>query len=278
MEWYHEVLVHPGTVRMERTISPHFTWRNMWHNIEEYVATCNVCQKFKKHRLRYGELPPSEPETTPWNTVAVDLVGPYTVRVHDAGSKSDSPRKTQLLCLTMIGLATRWFEIARVHTKDAEEIALTFDRTWFSRYPRPTRCLHDNGRKFLGSEFQELLQSYGVKSVATSVKNPQTNAVLERTHQVMGNMLRTFELRRRTPDQLSDPYLMDGVLSNVAFAIRSTFHTSLNTTPASLVYGRDMLFPTSTWQIGRRYVCDARNKSTRLRIVRIRNESHTILR
>ena len=51
-------------------------------------------------------------------------------------------------------------------------------------------------------------------------------------------MLRTFELQRSTP------YLLDGVLSNVAFAIRSTFHTSLNTTPASLVYGRDMFFPT----------------------------------
>ncbi len=36
--------------------------------------------------------------------------------------------------------------------------------------------------------------TYGIKHKPTSVKNPQANAILERIHAVLGNMLRTSEL------------------------------------------------------------------------------------
>jgi hypothetical protein len=75
----------------------------------------------------------------------------------------------------------------------SEGTAKILDQTWFCRYPRPRRCISDNGNEFLGKEFQELLQSYGVKSVSTTVKNPQANLV-ERVHQTLGNMLRSYEL------------------------------------------------------------------------------------
>jgi hypothetical protein len=35
---------------------------------------------------------------------------------------------------------------------------------------------------------------YRIKRKLTSVKNPQANAILERIHAVLGNMLRTSEL------------------------------------------------------------------------------------
>ncbi len=43
--------------------------------------------------------------------------------------------------------------------------------------------------------FQSLCDTYGIKRTKpTSVKNPQANAILERIHAVLGNMLRTSEL------------------------------------------------------------------------------------
>ena len=56
--------------------------------------------------------------------------------------------------------------------KFRNEIATLVDIVWFARYPRPLYCIHDNGGKFIGSGFQELLNSYGVKSKPTTVKNP----------------------------------------------------------------------------------------------------------
>ncbi len=51
----------------------------------------------------------------------------------------------------------------------------------------------DNGSEFK-LHFERLCDSYGIKRKPTTVKNPQANAVLERVHQVLGQMLRTAEL------------------------------------------------------------------------------------
>ena len=44
-------------------------------------------------------------------------------------------------------LATRWIELVRIPSKDSHE--------WLSCYPRPTRCVHDQGSEFIGEEFQD---------------------------------------------------------------------------------------------------------------------------
>jgi hypothetical protein len=54
----------------------------------------------------------------------------------------------------------------------------------------------------------------------------------------MVNMLRDFELE----DREIDPYnAWNEFLQACAFAIRSTFHTTLQASPGQLVFGRDMI-------------------------------------
>jgi hypothetical protein len=62
---------------------------------------------------------------------------------------------------------------------------------------------------------------------------------VERVHQVIGNIIRTFELESNYLDE-EDPW--KGILSVTAFAVRSTFHTTLRNTPGQIVFGRDMIF------------------------------------
>jgi hypothetical protein len=59
-------------------------------------------------------------------------------------------------------------------------------------------------------------------------------------HQVLGNALRNFELEERELDK-TNPW--DEFLTAAAFAIRSTHHTTLQASPAQLVFGRDMFLP-----------------------------------
>jgi hypothetical protein len=61
------------------------------------------------------------------------------------------------------------------------------------RYPRPTQCIFDNGSEFLGAEFANTLDAYGIKHVPTTIKNPAANMV-ERIHQTLGNLRRVYEL------------------------------------------------------------------------------------
>ena len=58
-------------------------------------------------------------------------------------------------------------------------------------------------------------------------------------HQVLGNTIRTFDNEER-PINNQDPWT--GILCAVAFAVRSTYHTTLQATPGQLVYGRDLIF------------------------------------
>jgi hypothetical protein len=69
---------------------------------------------------------------------------------------------------------------------------------------------------------------YGIKGKPITVRNPQENAIIERVHQVIGNIIQTFELESNYLDE-DDPW--KGILSATAFAIRSTFHASLQSTP-----------------------------------------------
>jgi hypothetical protein len=67
----------------------------------------------------------------------------------------------------------------------------------------------------------------------TMVKNPQANGILERVHQVLGQMLRTAEL------DLADSVTPDDVnvfLDNTAWAILSTYHTVLKASPGAVIF------------------------------------------
>jgi hypothetical protein len=126
----------------------------------------------------------------------------------------------------MCDSATGWCEVAEIRNKTSEGTARILDQTWFCRYPRPKRCISVNGNEFLGKEFQELLQSYGVKSVAPTVKTRKL--ILLNVHQTLGNMLRSHELEDRNFDY-QDPWSQ--ILANCAWAIQSTLHNVLNATP-----------------------------------------------
>jgi hypothetical protein len=98
--------------------------------------------------------------------------------------------------------------------------------------------MYDNGSEFK-LYFEYLCKSYGIKLKPTMVKNPQTKFILECVHQLLGQMLRTAEIDMTdsvTPDDV------DVFLDNAAWAIHSTYHTVLNTSPGAAIFGRDMLF------------------------------------
>jgi hypothetical protein len=79
--WYHEVLSHVGTSRLEDSIKVHFYHPRLRERIAVIVGTCEACQKYKLPGRGVGELPPREAEVAPWNTVAVDLIGPWKIQI-----------------------------------------------------------------------------------------------------------------------------------------------------------------------------------------------------
>ena len=118
----------------------------------------------------------------PFNECAVDLIGPWVVQVNG--------KPYEFNALTAIDTVSNLVELVRIDNKTSEHIARLYAQLWLARYPWPERCVHDNGGEFVGPEFQTLMQRCNIKDVTTSAKNPQANAVCERMHQTVGNVLR----------------------------------------------------------------------------------------
>ena len=234
--WYHEYLAHPGQTRLEATIRQVYTWPKLREHVHQYSRTCKKCQLNKKQRKKYGYLPAKEAEVTPWKRVNVDLIGPYTIK---NSNDPDTAEPRKLRALTMIDPVTGWFEIKAISTPDASTVMDAFYEAWMCRYPRPEEIGFDNGGEFK-DVFAAMCANYGVKQKRSTSHNPQSNGIIERIHQVVGNSLRTLQLEDATIND-SDPWAV--YLASVAWAICSTYHTVLNATPGQLVFGRDMVLP-----------------------------------
>jgi transposase InsO family protein len=106
----------------------------------------------------------------PWQCVAVDLIGPWTLSLGD--------QKLRFSTLTIIDLVTNLVEVVRISNKTAEQVAMQYENTWLAKYPKRMNVIHDQGGEFIGHEFQERLPVHNIVSRPTTAKNPQANSVL----------------------------------------------------------------------------------------------------
>ena len=65
MDWYHTYLLHPGRDCTLAAIGKHLYWWGYQEDIRKYIEKCDTCQRCKKRKLKYRELPPKEAEATP---------------------------------------------------------------------------------------------------------------------------------------------------------------------------------------------------------------------
>jgi len=255
LQWYHHYLCHPGGDRLAATLQTVCYWKGMTSQARKACKRCERCQKFKKRKSKYGHLPPKNiGKLEPWKQVHVDLIGPYSLRVQqEQPGQVVQWTELQLVCMTFLDPATGWFEIAEVPYFDMKDIkqgnkqvidktsariSQIFNDTWLSRYPRMEEVIFDNGSEFK-KDFVPLLKDFAVKPKCTTIKNPQSNAPVERVHQVINSMMVTQDLRHKIFDYIN-PW--GPTLSAIAWAIRSSHHSTLGHTPAQLVFGRDMIF------------------------------------
>ena len=238
MQWYHHTLYHPGINQTEETISQHFYWENMRDDITRDVSTCSVCQKQKKQHKKHRLLLEKEAEYKPWERLCVNLIGPYKIQTKKHGHKIP-----ELRCVTMIDPATGWFEIKQYDDKKSITVANIVKQEWIARYPRPYLITLERGSEFVGQDFCDMcVNDYGIKRKIISTRNPQANAIVERRHQTLGNLIRSFELQDNPYIDMDDPW--SGILAAAVFAMRSTYHTTLRAMPGQLVFGRDMILNT----------------------------------
>ena len=230
IEWFHQVLNHPGKQRlldgMARYHHPHLRQR-----ID--ALKCDACQRHKVDGKSYGQLPPRDVRAAPWEQVDVDLIGPWTIPCVSGAEYTFS-------ALTCIDRVTGLAELIRINDKTSMHVTTKFEECWLARYPRPMACCHDNGGEFTGWEFQQCLADFGIKDVPTTSRNPTGNAICERMHQTVGNVLRTLVHENRPRTLKHAQILIDRALSTCLHAVRSNVSQVTGYSPGALAFHRDM--------------------------------------
>jgi hypothetical protein len=160
----------------------------MRDQITNDISTCAICQTQKKQSKKYGLLPEKEAEAMPWDRLCVDLIGPYNIKSNVKGVEIPP-----LKCVTMIDPATGWFEIKQYDDKKSITVATIVEQEWLTSYPRPSLITLDHGSKFIGQEFRDMcVNDYGINRKVISTRNPQANAIMERAHQMLRSLIRSF--------------------------------------------------------------------------------------
>jgi hypothetical protein len=144
----------------------------------------------------------------------------------------------------------------QISSKHAYVVANEVELAWLTRYPRPSIITYDRGTEFMAEFATMVKHDYGITVKAITTRNPQANAILERIHATIGNIIRTHQVLDSELDK-NDPW--SGILAAAMYATRATIHTTLKATPMQLVFGRDAVLNTK-FEADWKYIRDRKRK------------------
>ena len=220
---------HPGAEETIRAIQSHFTWPGMVREIRRYVTGCHLCICCKPVRgHRQDNLRPRSAKTA-WDTIAVDLMGPY-------------PRtnKGHRFILVITDLFTRWIEAFPLRDATAPRIVQVLENEVFSRWGFPRRILSDNGTQFTGVVWAQASDKWDCQLWTTPTYHPRANPTERRNQEIKkGLRLRLYRGNQRT---------WDTQLPELLFGLRRRRNAATGNSPSYQLLGRDLKLP-GEWRL-----------------------------
>jgi hypothetical protein len=132
-------------------------------------------------------------------------------------------------------MASNLVKLIRIDNKTAKHICDKFAQSWFNQYFCPVRCLHDKGGEFIAQNFQWLLEIFSIKDVCSTSKNPQSNAICERVHQNVNNVLRILVHTNPPCDMTQARDIIDDAIATAMHSMQTTIATTLGNAPGALL-------------------------------------------
>ena len=238
IKWYHHTQGHSGADRLLQSIAKHLYSPGLKDAVRAFVKTCDECQRYKNSGPGVGHLPPREETMVPFEQIAIDTVGPWTTDIPGIGKITFNAYSIMDTCSNLLELK----QATQMNPTGKESIRVLED-VWLSRYPKPVRIIYDQGKEYMNIDFESFLINQGIKGCPCTVKNPQSNAILERVHDVMKTSLRT-QIHAHPPNGITEAKeIVDRILASAQYAIRVCVHKTYGVSPGTIAFGRDMLLP-----------------------------------
>ncbi|GFU97312.1 retrovirus-related Pol polyprotein from transposon 412 [Trichonephila clavipes] len=214
---------HLGITKSKDKLNRYFYWPNCYRDMEQFVKTCDQCQRAGK---------PNDKKKAPLKLVPV-IQEVFTKLNIDACGPLPITSKGNRYLITAICMSSKFPEAIPV--SDISSVSVTdallniFSRMGF---PREIQC--DQGTSFTSALTTEFFERFGILVRHSSVYHPQNNPV-ERFHRTLKRLLRVLCL-----DAGSE---WDKHLPSILLALRTVSHESTGYTPSELVYGKNLRTP-----------------------------------
>ena len=114
----------------------------------------------------------------PWDTVSIDIVGPLP------------PDHRHELLIVFVDCFSKYTILIPSSNHTANTVSEALMRHVIPYFGTPRRLLSDRGQEFISAIWTKLLHSLEIQQVLTSPYRPEGNAINERIHRTLNNMLR----------------------------------------------------------------------------------------
>jgi len=224
MELCHEAMTcHVGVTKTKDKLCKHYFWPGCYKDIEEYVRTCDVCQRVghpTDARKAPLKLVPVIEEI--FSRINVDLVGP--MKVSEKGNR---------YLLTAICEASRYPEAIPLADISSESVVKALLEI-FCRIGFPKEVKFDNGAQFSSQLTTQFLNQFNIQVRHSSVYHPQSNMV-ERFHRSLKRIL------SMACNDAGEGW--EGVLPMALFTLRNVVHETTGFSPAEMIFGENLRTP-----------------------------------
>ena len=225
--YFHDVDIsaHGGIMKTYRNIAKRFWWPNIYTDVLNYVRSCKICQQHKPSNLQPGAPMNSIIPDDIWSHVYIDHIGPLALS-----------RNKKRHCLVIIDGYSKWLEIVPVARPTAELTIKALEKIW-TRYGPPTYLISDNARCFIGKLMRQSVLRWGIKHVKTAPYQPSSNLAeraIKNINAGISTVLRQYSKKHNNWDMYVD---------GVCYAYNTSFHNSINTTPAAIFLKRELPNP-----------------------------------
>jgi hypothetical protein len=151
---------HQGIQRTYHSLKLYVTWPGMYHDVEDYITKCKICQK-NKFTVPYFKAPFQETDTQfhPWDKIYLDIVGPLSVT---------EGYKYILTCQDNLSN----YLVATPMITQTAEVTLKFMRYIVLLYGIPDSLVTDQGTQFMGDIFKRLWKLLRVIKMNTTAYRP----------------------------------------------------------------------------------------------------------
>lgn len=192
----------------------------MQQDVKNWVASCDVCQRFANDSSRNPtreKMHPIEPPLRPFSRWGLDFVGRLPV----------TPRGNKWI-IVAIDHFTRW-PVARPVAEATSQAVANFlyeDIVW--DFGCPDEILSDQGSSFMSEVMKEYLGKLKVKHLRATAYHPRTNGMVERLNGSLVSIVRKCAE--------SNPQSWDLFINEALLALRIRVHSTTGISPFFLTY------------------------------------------